>query len=344
MADLSLNSLSVDAIQADLRGSEEERLKKQALNNVVRQREAAAIRGDQGKKPASASGSSSKPAPAPKAEKPDPQKEIKELAEISQKVETFMNHPRFGPKLRGIAIPRNGTLAEYKVCLEQIRNKLGEGLAGASVRKVYVSVLGVCLPLLETDSAPASLRLPPNSAKFISDAVDNGAFQDEFEELAIEYSKFFRSGPIPRLLMGTFYSLLEFKKMYEVGMIDPLTGQLRPEILAAIQAAQQPQQPQAQAASSSYVPPPQPQPEPQQAQEFVLPPPMKIYPDPVPMPEPTAPEYGLPTISSRDHPLAAASTSDSGMGVFAPDEVEVKYEIKPVPPPKKSSRGKGRQL
>lgn len=339
MADLSLNSLSVDAIQAEIRGSEEDRLKKQAANNVIRQREAANIRGDTGKKPAA---SSSKPPPPQKTEKPDPNKEVKELAECIQKVESFMNNQKLGPRLRGIAVPRNGTLAEYKVCLEQIRNKLGEGLAGESIKKLYVGAMNLLCPLLEKDTAPASVRLPPNSSRHLQSCVQNGAFEDEFEELAIEYSRFFKSGPIPRLLMGTFYSLMEYKGLCDSGIIDPASGQMNPEIASMLKEATTVSPPpppshysQAESSQSYFsVPITQQKPPPP---EIVLPPPTKIYHQPQGFPEaqiePIAPQFGFPSGSSRE----------SFFNLDPEPEVEIKKEDLPKTT-KKSTRGKGRQL
>lgn len=334
MADLSLNSLSVEAIRKEQEGQREDKLRSQAANNVFRQKSAAELRGDVGKKPSSSSSKPSAPSRPPKEKTPD--EEAKELADLIEKVTAFKSNPVLAPKLISIAMPRNGTIAEYRLCYEQIKNRLAQGMAGHSIRQTYLQGMAFAVPFLESEKVSDSIRLPPNSYQYLSacaaEKIDpntgkaitgSGRFDPEFEELAIEFSKFFRSGPIPRLIFGTFGALMEYKALVGAGFIDPRTGVPTPEMQAAMSQSQAQEQPS-------------PQPQPEVAQPEILhPPPMRLYPAPTQEtyaqiePESFAPEFGMPIISSRE-----SLPIDDGIGVgsFIDDL--------PAPTKKKSSRGR----
>lgn len=285
----SLDSLSVEAIAQEKGGNEQSRLRQQAENNVTRQSFASAIRGV----PAGGKSAASKKAAGPSEQaEPKPEdaaKAAKELADLIAKVHGFMSHPLLGPKLSGIAIPRNGTKLEYQTCLEQIRNKLGEGLGPDAMKYAYFSAMQAIIPHL-----PGPLALPPNADRHLASAIFNPdprfrQFELEFAELAIEYSSFFRSGPLPRLIFGTIKVLHEYKSLAEAGLIDVNTGGL------VVEHGFPPPHHDA-----SDLPPPMPVPAPEPSPH--LPPPMKLYPDERETVGVIASSSGssLPEISSRD--------------------------------------------
>lgn len=313
----SLDSLSVESIAAEKGGSEEGRLRQQAANNVARQSFASAMRGvpTGGKAPSGkkAAGPSEQAEPKPE----DGAKAAKELADLIAKVQGFMSNPTLGPKLAGIAVPRNGTKLEYQTCLEQIRNKLGEGLGPDALRYGYFAAVRTAIPHL-----PGPLALPRNADRHLGSVMFNPdpTFRSEdielaLAELAIEYSSFFRSGPIARLVFGTVRVLHEYKSLVDAGLIDPDTG--GPTLdMTAFSGIPTP---------SSSAPAAVPAPEP----SIQLPPPMKLYPDE----RPTSGSISPSSSSSAPigHPQSSISSHDSIFDIPAP-----------APSPVSVSRGKGK--
>lgn len=297
----SLDSLSVEAIAAEKGGFDKAKLQAQASNNVARQQFAKAIRGD-------APAASSKPPPAPKkVEKPQKtaEEEQLEIANYIQKVTEFKRNPFLAQKVASVAMPRNGTLAEWKVAYKQCKDALGQGVGEMSLRQGYCMLMPVLCNFLSSDMVPPKIRLPPGGDQFMNQIIchpepEKRAFNEEFAELAIEYAHLFRTGPIPRLIFGTMTALFSYKQLVESGVIE--SGRM-PE-----------QQPQQQ------------QPEPQEQQRPLHPAPMKIYPEPVQTT--SGDSVFMPAASSTMDPPPGYPTSSSSE--YTPIKIE---------PAKKPARG-----
>ncbi len=228
----SLDSLSVDAIAAEKGGFDKEKLKAQAANNVARQQFAKGMRNDDRPPgPSSKAAASQKKETKPALSAEDEQLEI---ANLIQKVTEFKRNPFLAQKLTGVAMPRSGTLAEWKVTYKQCKDALGQGVGEMSLRQGYCMLMPFLCNALASDSVPPKVRLPPGGDQFMSQIichpeVEKRAFNEEFAELAIEYAHLFRSGPISRLVFGTLTALFSYKQLVESGVMNPGTFPSAPE-------------------------------------------------------------------------------------------------------------------
>jgi hypothetical protein len=222
MDGLGLEGLTTEAIGAQLGGKNAEKLREQAENNVTRQRLAANMRGQ----PSSSAAAAPK-APAAKPKPKEEDKSLKELNSAIRKVNRYLNDRELAPKLQGIFPPKTGTLAEWNVVLDQIRDRLSEGLSSAGVGFLYLQMVQIASGFVTHPQAPDLVRLEGRPENYCAQQM--GRFRQEFAELAVEFGDYFRSGPLMRIVSGTIKLGYEYRGLCNAGVINPEIGTL-PEI------------------------------------------------------------------------------------------------------------------
>lgn len=329
----SLDPLSVDSIAASKDGERLSKLRQQAEGNVIRQQNAASLRGDtKGKGPA--------PGPPPaapqRAAAPPPDKKAQEAASKAHaqkivKIQKYLTNPLLSRYLDGIQPPRTWGPAEVDQTLEIIHDRLNSGLGSIAVKSAWLNAMAAIDPHLQ--KLPDKMAIPPGSCNYAAQEMNR--LNLEFEEISIEYGYLFSAGPVMRLFGKTLSMLFEYKVGVESGE--------RPMLVPDCSIPEEVQQ-QCEAATSGYHEPPPPPPVPVRAgppDELIfdphLPAPMKIY------PEPRNDNNSSIVIGDREIPLRVAN-------VAMKEEREPPAHLfkDPITEPvfssdeKKSGRGRGR--